>query len=89
MDDPNTALVAGERRGKDDGKQNTSSPLADGPWANIAGYRQLSIAIISDGILEQSLGARNQVGIARVVVPAQPGYIGWWNRFVEIYSWAP
>jgi hypothetical protein len=32
-------------------------------------------------ILEQSMGARNRVGIG-FVEPAPPGYIGWWNRFL-------
>ncbi len=34
------------------------------------------------GILEQSMGAKNRVGIGL-------SYIGWWNRFIWIDSWAP
>ncbi len=34
------------------------------------------------GALEQSMGARNRVGIGI-------GYMGWWNRFLGIDYWAP
>jgi hypothetical protein len=42
------------------------------------------------GILEQSLGARNQVGIGLSTCrTGPPGYILWRNRFLRIDSWAP
>jgi hypothetical protein len=61
-------------------------------------------AVLSAGTLEQSMGARNRIGIGLSYRPARLysrragyiGYIGWRNRFLEtrdrflgIYSWAP
>jgi hypothetical protein len=38
-------------------------------------------------IIEQSMGARNRVGIG-LSYTGLPGYIGWRNRFLGIDSWA-
>ncbi len=44
-------------------------------------------AVTSAGILEQSMGARNRVGIGLSYWPAS--CTGWQNRFLGIDSWAP
>ncbi len=43
--------------------------------------------ILYAGILQQSMGARNRVGIGLSYRPAFN--IGWRNRFLVIDSWAP
>ncbi len=46
------------------------------------------VRVASAGILEQSMGARNLVGIVLSYRPAW-GYIGWRNPFLGIDYWAP
>jgi hypothetical protein len=41
------------------------------------------------GIFKQSMGARNLLGIGYRRTGPQPGFIGWWNSFLGIDSWAP
>ncbi len=43
----------------------------------------------SAGILEQSMGAGNRVGLGTGSRTGPPGYIGWRNRLILIDSWAP
>jgi hypothetical protein len=43
--------------------------------------------LLSAGILDQSMGARNRVGIG--LSHRAASYTGWRNRFLGIYSWAP
>jgi hypothetical protein len=41
-------------------------------------------------IFIQSIGSRNRVGIGLLTYcTGPPGYIGWWNSFLGIDSWAP
>jgi hypothetical protein len=40
------------------------------------------------GILEQSMGARNRVGIGLLYWPARLHSVGWGNRFLRIDPWA-
>ncbi len=41
----------------------------------------------SVGILEQSMGAKNRVGIGLLYLPARLHTVGRWNRFLGIDSW--
>ncbi len=44
--------------------------------------------LVSAGILSQSMGARNRVGIGLSYRAGLLGYIGWLNRFFGIDFWA-